>query len=435
MSVEEDISGWAMLKCSKLILTLALFTSAAFNEAFAEETLSWKDCIREAAKNHPDLIAAGEEIKQSEAAKKITASALFPQVNANLGASTARTDTGSSSSDSDTYTYGVTGTQLLFDGTKTINDVKSASESIKASKQNFRFTSVTVRLRLRTAFIDLLKAQENLQITREIFDIRRSNLELIALRYESGLEHKGALLTAEADLAQANYEISQAQRELEVAQRELTKEMGRQNLIPVKVKGDFEVRYAEKEKPDFQNLAKNNPSLQQIIFKKNAARFGLKSAYADFSPTLSGQGGAGKTGSHWPSQNDQWNLGLTLSMPVFEGGLRFAQVSQAKGLLNQLEANERSTRDSILLTLEENWAALQDAIDNVGVQRKSLIATEERSRIAQAQYSTGFISFDNWIIIEDNLVNAKRAFLDARANALFAEANWIQAKGETLEYE
>ena len=45
------------------------------------------------------------------------------------------------------------------------------------------------------------------------------------------------------------------------------------------------------------------------------------------------------------------------------------------------------------------------------------------------------MSFDNWTIIQDNLVKAKKAFLDAQANGLFAEAGWIQAKGETLEYE
>jgi outer membrane protein TolC len=104
-------------------------------------------------------------------------------------------------------------------------------------------------------------------------------------------------------------------------------------------------------------------------------------------------------------------------------------------LLSQLKENERSARDSAILILEETWATLQDTIENVGVQNKSLIATEERSKIAQAQYSTGFITFDNWIIIEDNLVKAKKAFLDAQASKLYAEANWIQAKGETLEYE
>ena len=416
------------------ILMLLFLLSSSANKLTAEEMLTWQDCVKEAAKNHPDLIASEESIKQSEASKKITASTLFPQVDSNLSAKTARTDTGTSNTTGDTYTYGVTGTQLLFDGTKTINNVKAAKEFIIAAKQGFRFTSSQVRFRLRTAFVNLLKAQESLQITEEIYNIRRGNLELITLRYESGLEHRGALLTAEANLAQAQYEISQAKRDVEVAQRELVKETGRTQLTPIQVKGDFEAKEAAKEKPDFEALAKNNPSLQQIIAQKNAADFSFRSTYANFSPTLSGQAGVNKTSPHWTPQNDQWNLGLTLSMPVFEGGLRFAQVSQAKALLNQLRANERSTADGVVLTLEQTWAALQDAMDNVQVQKKSLTAAEERSKIAEAQYSTGFISFDNWTIIEDNLVKAKTSFLDAQANALLAEASWIQAKGETLEY-
>jgi outer membrane protein TolC len=422
-------------KYLRLFIISLLFFSLARINAQAQEALSWQDCVKEAAKNHPDLIAAVEEVKQSEAEKKITASTLFPQVDSSLSASTGRTDSGKVSSSADSYTYGLSGTQLIFDGTKTIQDVKAASENIKASKENFRFTSVTVRFRLRSAFVSLLEAQESLKITQEIYDIRRSNLELITLRYESGLEHRGALLTAEADLANAKYGIDQAKRALEVAQRDLVKEMGRQQLVPMVAKGNFEVSDRVKEKPDFVALVKNNPSLQQLIAQKNAAQFSLNSAYANFSPTLSGSAGAGKAGAHWEPKNDQWNLGLTLSMPIFEGGLRFAQVDQARALLKQLRENERSTKDSLVLTLEETWATLQDTIENVGVQRKSLIASEERSKIAQAQYSIGLIAFDNWTIIEDNLVSAKRSLLNAQTNALLAEAGWVQAKGETLEYE
>jgi len=66
------------------------------------------------------------------------------------------------------------------------------------------------------------------------------------------------------------------------------------------------------------------------------------------------------------------------------------------------------------------------------VQGKFFEAARERAKITQAQYSTGLISFDNWTIIEDDLVNAKKSFLDVQADALIAEANWIQAKGGTL---
>ena len=422
-----------MRKYLKFIL-MALVLLSFSNQAIAEEALSWQECVKEAAKNHPDLIAAVEEVNQSVAAKKITASALYPQIDASLNAQTARTATGSGpASTADSYSYGVSGTQLIFDGTKTIQEVKAASETIKASQQNFKFTSTQVRLNLRTAYINLLTAQEMIRVTEEIIKIRKENYELITLRYESGLEHRGALLTAEANLAVAYFELAQAKRDIGLAQRQMTKEMGRKDFVPMSVKVDFTVVDSAKDKPDLETLVKNHPSLQQLIAQKNSAEFSLKSAYANFSPALTGSAGANKAGTKWAPRGDNWNLGLALSMPIFEGGLRLAQVSQAQALLNQLKENERSTKDGLVVALEQAWVSLRDAVETVDVQYKSLVATEERSKIAEAEYATGFISYDNWTIIEDNLVQAKTGYLNARTNALLAEANWIQAKGEVLE--
>ncbi|MCM8797080.1 MAG: TolC family protein [Candidatus Omnitrophica bacterium] len=398
----------------------------------ADEAISWQECVKEAAKNHPDLIAAEESIKQSEAVKKITASALYPQITADISASTVKNSGGVSS---DTYSYGISGSQLVFDGIKTIDKLKAAGEDIKAAKQSFRFTSSEIRLRLRTAFINLLNAQELVNITQQICDIRRGNLELVALRYASGLEHRGALLTAEADLANAEYQLAQAKRRLVTSQRKLIKEMGRKEFAPITVKGDFQVKEDTLKEQDFEAIANRHPSLHQIIAQQNSAAFSLKAAYANFLPVLSGSAGVNKTGKHWNSADEQWNAGLTLSLPIFEGGLRAAQISQAEALLNQLKAKERSARDVIILNLQQTYANLQDALENVRVQYKVLVASEERSKIAQAQYSIGLLSYDNWTIIEDNLVSAKISYLNAQTGALLAEANWIQAKGETLEYD
>jgi len=425
---------------ARTLAIILLFLFFSWQLAGAEEILSWEDCLAEAKKNHPDLISALENVNQKKADKAVTASGFYPQIDSNLNASTASTSTTSSTTGvttkttADSYTYGVSGTQLIFDGFKTMNEVKAASENINAAAQNYRFTSAQVRLNLRTAFINLLKAQELIRVTEEIAKIRRDSLELITLRYESGLEHKGALLTAEANLAEANFEFAQAERDVGLAQRQLTKEMGRKEFKLISVKGDFSVRDAAREKPDLEALAKNNPSLLQAFAKRNAAAFDIKSAYAEFAPQLSGSAGANKKSAQWPPQNDNWNLGLSVTMPIFEGGLRVAQVSKAQAAYNQAEADARSTQDSVVVSLEKTWVALQDAIETVETQRKALNAAQERSKIAEAQYSIGFITFDNWIIIENDLVSAKKAYLNAQANALLAEANWIQAKGETLEY-
>ena len=109
-------------------------------------------------------------------------------------------------------------------------------------------------------------------------------------------------------------------------------------------------------------------------------------------------------------------------------------MSKAKSQLTQAQADERSGRDSVLLTLEQTWKDFQDAGDTVLVKKKFLEAAQERAKIAAVQYSQGLISFDDWVIIEDNLVSAKKAYLDARASLLLAQAGWVQAKGGMLEY-
>ena len=411
--------------------------------------MSWGDCVKISAKNHPDLISAQQSIKSSQADKTISASGLFPQISTDFNASRSKSSGGSSSGGSgssggpggsgggsnavNNYNYGVTGNQLLFDGFQTINKVHSAAENIKAAQQSYNFTSSQVRQRLRTAFINLLKAQEAIKIEQEIYDRRRQNYELVTLRYESGMENKGSLLTEGANVRQAQYDISVAKRGVELAQRQLTKEMGLLQLVPVMAKGDFIVTDPAREKPDFIALAANNPTLQQLIAKKNAASFNVKTAKGEFFPTITASGGADKSDTRWPPEGNQWNIGAAVSFPIFEGGKRVADVSKANALLTKAEADERSSRDGIIQSLTDTWTSLQNALDNVDVQDQFLTASEERAKISEAQYSIGFVSFNDWVIIENNLVSAKNTYLTAEAQALTAEANWIQAKGETLE--
>ena len=397
----------------------------------AEEMLTWEDCVNEALRNHPDLVSAREKVNQAKADKGITQSAILPQITSQLSGKRSKTTTRDTT---DTYSYSITGEQLLFDGFKTATDVAAESKTITAQEYNYAVVSSNIRLNLRVAFATILRAQKLISLTEEIAERREQNLELVQLRYEAGREHKGALLTAQADLAQATFEVAQAERNLSLAQRELTKELGREKKLLIEVKGTFDIKQVNRKKPNFESLADTTPLLKELIAKKEAIQLDYKSAQADFFPQVYLNASMGKTASNWPPQDDEWSAGVTVSFPLFEGGSRIAEVSKAKSQLKQAKADERSGRDSVILTLEETWKNFQDAIDTVSVKRKFLEAAQERAKIASVQYSQGLITFNDWIIIEDNLVNAKKAYLDTQADLLVAEANWIQAKGGTLDY-
>jgi len=395
------------------------------------EELSWQDCVNEAFRNHPDLISAKETIAQAKEDKNIAKSGLFPQVTSET---VAKRSKAASQSEVSSYSYNLTGKQLLFDGFKTSADINSALATISAQEYNYAVVSSDVRLNLRNAFVELLKTQELISLSEEIAKRRTDNLELVKLRYQAGREHKGALLTAEADLAQAEFEVAQAKRNLSLSQRKLAKELGRDESSDITVKGAFVSTEGSSVRPDFVMLSETTPFLKELIAKKDAARFNLNSTKSDYLPQIYLNSTFGQSNSQWPPEDNQWSAGFSVSLPIFEGGSRKAKVSKAKSQLLQAQADERSGKDSVILTLEDTWKSFEDSRDLVIVKQKFLEAAKERAKIANAQYSTGLISFDDWVIIEDNLVSAQKSFLDAEANLLIAEANWVQAKGGILEY-
>ncbi len=398
----------------------------------AQTSYTWQGCVEEANKSHPDIISAREGVNQSRVIEDSAASLLSPQVGLDVWV----TPFGESSSGtSEHYSYGLSGSQLLYDGSKTTNQVNEARQNSASSQFSYLVTSSNVRLRLRNAFVDLLKEQELLKITGDIAVRRRDSLELIRLRYEAGREHKGALLTAEANLAQAEADVLQARRSIDLAQRRLNKELGRTQFVPVQIEGNFEVSDTQPEQPDFGQLAVTTPFLLELTARKEAAAYRVLSAKADYFPKVFAKADVGRSESAWPPGNASWSAGVTVTLPLFDGESRRALVKQSESLLAQTMADERSGRDSVILTLHESWVRLQDAMANVDVQRKFLESAVARARISEAQYSNGLISFDNWIIIEDTLVRAEKNFLEAQVSALIAGADWVQAKGGTLDNE
>ena len=403
--------------------------------ANADGVLSWQDCIKEAGRNNPDLVAAWESIYQARASKAITVSGVFPQFGLNASAGESQSKAGSSkSTTTDSYSYGVSGSLLIFDGFRSSNDIKAAVANITAAQESYRFSSADVRLQLRTAFVNLLKAQQFVHVTQDIAKIRQDELKLISLRYKAGLEHQGAFLSTQASMTEAKFGLEQAVRNLNLAQRQLNKAMGRSEFAPVVVNERLDVNMAFFQKPDFKSMAKDHPSVKQAAAKKASADFALKSRRGSYYPQLSLQAGANRNGNDWPPADRGMNAQLVVSMPLFEGGLRQAELSQAESVLRQNEAQLRSVENSTVLGLEQAWESFREAVEAVELSRETLAANEERSRIAEVQYETGSITYDNWTIIEDNIVQSKKAFLNAQANALLVQAQWVNAKGETLEY-
>ncbi len=413
-----------------LIVLLLLVTDQPLQAA---ERLTWEQCASEARQAHPDLYSALAVLQQAESDKRITKGAQLPQLS--IGASSQESgSTAKASSASSRFSYSISASQLLFDGHKTANLVSSNEESIKAAQQNYSAISSDVRFFLRSAFADLLKAQDLVALVREIAARRSNNERLINLRYQGGREHIGSLRQAEADLASAMFDVSQAERGLLLAQAKLASAIGRDQHTPLSVEGEFRPKELSTVKPDIALLVKQHPLFQELDAQSRAARYALDASRSAFAPQLYLTASVGRSAiDQLPVNPVDWNGGVTLSIPIYEGGTGRARISRAMAVLSQDNAREKSGYLQLYDSLEESWKGFLDARQLVMVRKKFLDAAVERSTIANAQYSNGLLSFNEWIIIENNLVSGKKEYLNAEANLLIAEAQWIHAKGGGLE--
>ena len=417
----------------KIYLFLALFFLSFASPLHAEEPLTWQQCISEAKEAHPDLSSALAILQQAEADKRINRGSLLPQISAGLSGKEGGTTNGTSGYSTG---YSLSAQQLLYDGQKSSRQVLSSEEAIKAAQYNYKAVSADLRFALRSAFTELLKAQDLVGLAGEIAKRRQKNLRLISLRYKGGREHLGSLRQAEADKAQADFELSRAERGLLLARTKLASALGGGNHPNISVQGDFTVRELPAAKPDFAELAKNNPLFQQLDARSKGARYDLDAAKSAFSPQLYLTSSVGRNGyDRMPTDALDWNAGVTVAVPIYGGGSGNARVSKAMAVVSQLNAQEKSGYLQLLDSIEGCWKDFVDAQQMVSVQKKFLDAAVERSTIASSQYSNGLITFNDWVIIEDNLVNAKKSFLNAGADLLIAEAKWIQAKGGGVDSE
>jgi outer membrane protein TolC len=413
-----------------LLLCIVILTCLCWHRASAAGALSWEDCLKESRANHPDLVSAREKVNQAKASRGVSKSGLLPQVNADAGGSVSKT---SGREQSESYSYGLGARQLLFDGFKASHDLAAADENIRSAAYNYMVVSSNVRLRLRQAFISLLAAQDFMGVSADILARREKNLELVRLRYQGGLEHKGSLLTAEANRDEARFEYEQARRSREYYERSLSRELGRTSFVPLTVIGELAAAPAEKAGPVFEDLVVNTPLLKQLAAQKEAARLGVKSARADFFPRVYASGSAGKSGDEWPPSAREWSLGVSVSFPLFQGGANAAALAKARAVQAQVQADEDSGRAGVILTLVRTWTAWQDATAQVLVQEKFLEASDQRAKIVEVQYKSGLATFNDWTIIEDALVRDRKALLNSKAAAMASLAEWQQAKGETLD--
>ncbi len=410
-----------------MILSL---TAAA---ACADEALTWDECVREALQHNPDLTAAQAAVRKASADYHASYGTFLPEVSANLTVDKGQTDLADGGiSRTNQNSVGLSASEPLFTGFKNTGQVLQQRATLQAAEAARALANVTVSADLRTAFAQLLYAQEQVRLNEAIATRRHDNVRLIDLRYHSGRENQGSLLRIQAAAQQADFDVAQAARALRVAQQQLAGVLGRLASDGLAADGQLEPE-AVGALPDFAALLARTPAHRQAEANTRAAGAGVTIARSGFFPTVSATGSLSKLGNNdWPPGRDRWLAELVISLPLFEGGRTVFDVQSAVATRAQSHATLKSTDDQLMVSLRQDFAAFQDAVGRVVVQKNFLHAAEVRAEIARSQYAAGLLSFQDWDLIENDLIANQKTTLTTQRDAVIAQATWERTQGASV---
>ncbi|MDA3792821.1 MAG: TolC family protein [Elusimicrobia bacterium] len=406
----------------KNLLIVIILLSFSFSESYADK-LSWDDIFTEALKKNPEIQNARSSLRLSEISYKSSLLNFYPDFSGNMGVS--KSDSGNTS-----YRMGLSGSLSLFKGFKNYYDLKIKKTSLSIQNAVYKRTLADFVYNLRMSFAVMLKTDLTMELLEGIEDRRKSNMEIVKLRYDAGREDKGAYLRSEADYVQAKYETRSQKRNYRIVQAELLKNIGKDIYEVINVTGTFDIPEIE-TKPS-KELLQNNPDYIMAKYRLEGAGYQLKHAYGDFYPSIGLSGSVSRSGNKWFPEGSSWGAGLSLSYPFFSGGRDFYNLKSAK--LNKLisENSLKNMEHEIMLKIEIAYNDLIDAIAFYKVRQKFYAARTTRSEISRVKYISGLMSYQEWDSIENEFINAQKSLLDARYNVFAAWAKWLKVIGTSV---
>jgi outer membrane protein len=186
---------------------------------------------------------------------------------------------------------------------------------------------------------------------------------------------------------------------------------------------------------------RNAPAAVQARGQVRSSNSSVRSAYGAFLPNLNFS--MGQTQSRGRRQGQEGTLidyaaptsystGFSSTLTLFEGGRRFAELSQSRADVGAAEANEVAQQFNIALQVKREYYDILAARESEGAARAQLEQAEQQLRAATARVRAGAATMSDSLRSVIQVGNARLALLTARNNVRDASAALTRLVGSQV---
>ncbi|HMD67466.1 MAG TPA: TolC family protein [Chitinivibrionales bacterium] len=426
-----------MKNASIFLIIAAVLAPTGFTSAIAQtqSPLSLASYVDLAEKNNPQVRVANAAVASGVAAWKSARSKLLPQVSgqANAGSSMSPGVVRSSGENfGNSYTAGVTGQQLLFDFGKSYLSTRAGSKLVAAAREDAKSSLQTVVLNAKTAYFNHLLSQMLYAVASEALSQTKAHLDQARILYETGKQAKYTVTAAEVDVANATVNVITTRNGVKLAKVQMEVAAGISLGDSLLLTDSLFVK-----EPDItreQALARATDSLPQLVSLRarlEAAKLQLTSAKAALLPNLNATAGIGyESQSTYASEWQQdWNVGVNLAVPIFQGGFLVAAMEATQASVDQSKATLDATVQSVQSAIDQDYYGKVEAAERITAMQKLIQSSQESLELAQERFAAGAAASLEVTDAELVLANAKSSYAQALYDYRTGHAKLLAAMG------
>ncbi len=417
-----------MIKTRLKILSVAMIMSSTASSQTLEQAVAFT------ITTNPEIKASYNEFVSKRFDSEAASGAYLPKLDLDAGIGYEGIDPAQGdSTDLTRKEASLTLTQLLWDGSATLNDIDRTSADAESVRYQLLADAQDIALEVTKIYLDATKAYEVLALSESNLAVHKDIYKDIKRRVESGIGSTADKTQVEARLAKAHGNLLAAQNNLFDAHTQFKRIVGQaplglifpradQNAIPYTIDDALNQAFQE------------HPVIKIAQVDIDSAKFQYEQTKGVNYPTFSieaaqtwRQDAGGIEGDI-----DETTAMLRMRYNLFNGGSDTDRTESAAYQLNKA----KDLRDRTFRNVEEGLRLSWSALD-LTVQQKEFLAdhvdSASQTVIAyEKQYRLGKRTLLDLLNTENELFEARKGYLDAKYDEQYAKYRLMNATGSLL---
>jgi len=321
---------------------------------------------------------------------------------------------------------GVSVDQIVYNGGANIANLKQSQLNLKVAEQTLRATKLDVEFETKRLYYGLLLAYENLRITQELVDQAQLHYENVKDKFEHGTASRFDMLQSKVHVAKLLPELVKSRNAVKLMKEDLKKVLGVDMNDAIEVKDMLTYKLVPlNEKQFLKEAYLNKPEMILKSLGIDISAWGIKMARSNGLAQINADLGynyrSNDVADMFNSRHSNWNAGVVVRMPIFDGFSTKAKVDEAKAKYTQAVLSKENVSDQVAVDIRKACLDLKEAFSIIKSQRANIVEAKDALRIAE-------IGYDNGVDINLDVLDAQVSLGQVQQNLASAIYDYLMAE-------